>query len=193
MTKTHESNRQVDVQTIHTTIRASVIIVVYNNWEDLSRCLASVWTTKSENFEIIIVDNCSQQPCPKWMVEQYPEVKFIESPTNVGFGSGNNLGVQSAAGEYLVFLNPDTCVEPGWLEALIGALEENPGTGMVTSKILLMDRPGLINTCGNDVHISGLALCRGMGLPADTYDQLAEVNAVSGAAFAIRKELFRKL
>jgi hypothetical protein len=63
----------------------------------------------------------------------------------------------------------------------------------VTPKILLMDDPERINTCGNEIHISGLTLCRGMGEPRSAYPQLEEVGAASGAAFAIRRELFETL
>ena len=126
-------------------------------------------------------------------MEAYPQVTWLRSPHNSGFGGGNNLAARRARGEYLAFLNPDTTVEPGWLEALIAALEADPQAGMATSKILLMDDPSRINTCGNDVHISGLTLCRGMGAPANDYNQVEEVAAVSGAAFVIRRGLFEQL
>ena len=56
-----------------------------------------------------------------------------------------------------------------------------------------MATPDLLNTCGCDIHICGLTLCRGMGRPRDSYTQIDEVGAISGAAFAIRRELFDKL
>ena len=64
---------------------------------------------------------------------------------------------------------------------------------MTTAKILLMSIPDRINTCGNDVHITGLTLCRGAGRSKDTFTEPEEVAAVSGAAFAVRRDLFRML
>lgn len=64
---------------------------------------------------------------------------------------------------------------------------------MSTAKILLLDNPERINTCGNSVHFTGLTLCRGLGRPKNTLNKLEEVDAVSGAAFAIRRDLFDEL
>jgi hypothetical protein len=111
----------------------------------------------------------------------------------LGFGDGNNLGARAARGDYLAFLNPDTVVEPGWLEELIAALERQPDAGLATPKILLMADPARINTCGNDVHISGLTLCRGLGLPREALQNVEPVNAISGAAFVMRRQVFDDL
>jgi GT2 family glycosyltransferase len=92
-----------------------------------------------------------------------------------------------------VFLNPDTLVQPGWLEALLRPFNSDARIGLVTSKILLADEPETINTCGNAVHFTGLTVCRGLGKPRDAFGERHEVDAVSGAAFAISRELFETL
>jgi GT2 family glycosyltransferase len=143
--------------------------------------------------EVIVVDNASTDGSASWLAQAHPEVRLTCTSENRGYGAGGNLGTRLARGRYLAFLNPDTTVEPGWLEALLAALEADPQAGLVTSRILLMEDPEHINTCGNDVHISGLTLCRGMGQPRDAFPHLEEVSAVSGAAFAIRKDLFESL
>ena len=104
-----------------------------------------------------------------------------------------NVGVRSSSGNYLAFLNPDTVVEPGWLDALIAALEADPRAGLATAKILLLDDPARINTCGCDVHYTGLTLCRGMGMGRSALTDPVDVSAVSGAAFVIRRDLFEAL
>jgi GT2 family glycosyltransferase len=178
---------------IKSKLKASIIIVNYNGLHFLKQCLNSLLKSNEGDTEIIVVDNASQDGSIEMINKYFPQVSLICLPENVGFGAGNNVGAREAHGEYLAFLNPDTVVEPGWLKGLIVPLEKNPLVGMTTSKILLMDKPDLINTCGNDVHISGLTLCRGLGAPASAYNQPADVNAISGAAFAIRRELFDKL
>ncbi len=172
-------------------IQASVIIVSYNGRQHLECCLGSLAATTQA--EIIVVDNASTDGSAAWLARTYPEVRLIHSSVNLGFGGGNNLGARFACGRYLAFLNPDTIVTPGWLDALIEALEADPAVGLATSQILLMDNPQRVNTCGNDVHVSGLTLCRGMGMPPGAFHFLEEVSAVSGAAFAMRRELFESL
>jgi GT2 family glycosyltransferase len=175
--------------------RASVIIVSYNHREHLGRCLKSLQAAKGagSEAEVILVDNASTDGSADYVAEAFPWVRLVRSNCNRGFGGANNLGADLAQGEYLAFLNPDTAVETGWLAELVGALEESADAGLATSRILLMNDPTHINTCGNDVHITGLTLCRGMGKPRQAYDHPAEVGAVSGAAFAIRRNLFEEL
>ena len=173
--------------------KTSVIIVNFNDLHLLKNCLLSLLQSIESNIEIIVVDNASQDGSPGMVEHCFPEVHLICSPTNVGFGRANNLGALHARGKYLAFLNPDTIVKVGWLEALINILETDSKIGLVTSKILLLNDYEKINTCGNDIHITGLTLCRGVRQPADDYSQPETVSAISGAAFAIRRDLFEFL
>lgn len=173
--------------------RASVIIVNYNGQDYLDACLRSLGGGDDPEYEIILVDNASSDGSAEHVAAHYPRVQLIRSESNLGFGAGNNLGAKEARGEYLAFLNPDTTVEPGWLEPLISVLESDPGIGLATALVLLMDEPDRINTCGNDMHLTGLTLCRGMGAHRNTLSTESEVSAVSGAAFAARRDLFKDL
>jgi GT2 family glycosyltransferase len=173
--------------------KASVLIVNYNGREYLEKCLRSLLNKDRRDYEVILVDNASTDGSAEYVEQVFPEVLVIRNEVNQGFSQGNNVGAQQAKGEYLAFLNPDTVVEPGWLEALIAALEADPQAGLATSKILLLADPGQINTCGNEMHCTGLTLCRGMGMDRGTFTDLVEVGAVSGAAFAIRKDVFEAL
>jgi GT2 family glycosyltransferase len=152
--------------------------------------LASLRANPTAETEILVVDNASTDSSASMVQSEFPEVRLLCSIQNLGFGGGNNLGARQAFGQYLAFLNPDTEVAPGWLEALLNALETTSQVGLVTSKILLKADPQRINTCGNDVHLSGLTLCRGMGCPSGEFQQPELVNAVSGAAFALCKDLY---
>jgi GT2 family glycosyltransferase len=172
--------------------RASVIIVNHNGRMYLRDCLHSL-LQDCRCYEIILVDNASTDGSAEYVERVFPEVQVIRNKDNHGFGQGNNLGARWAKGEYLAFLNPDTAVESGWLEALIKVLEANPQVGLVTPKILLMADPERINTCGSEVHCTGLTLCRGMGMDRNALTTLVQVDAVSGAAFAMRKEVFEAL
>jgi GT2 family glycosyltransferase len=117
----------------------------------------------------------------------------VRNQVNLGFGAGCNAGAALVDGDYLAFLNPDTEVTPGWLENLVGVLECNRRAGLATSRIVLQHAPERLNTCGNDMHVSGLTLCRGAGLEHDALPEPGEVAAISGACFAIRRQLFEAL
>jgi GT2 family glycosyltransferase len=173
--------------------RLRVILVNYNGGEAVLRCLRSLRESVWEDAEVVVVDNASTDGSAAAIEREYPEARLVRSARNRGFGAGCNLGARDAEGETLVFLNPDTTVEPGWLQALAGALERDEQAGLATAQVRLLDDPGRINTCGNEVHLTGLALCRGLGRPAGEFDRGQEVGAVSGAAFAIRRELFAAL
>jgi GT2 family glycosyltransferase len=90
-------------------------------------------------------------------------------------------------------LNQDVVVDAGWLEALVSTLNDKPEAGLVTSKVLLLRDPQRINTCGNQMHLSGLTLCRGFGAERTCFREPDEVSAVSGASFAMRRDLFATL
>lgn len=180
---------------MHKPMRASIIIVNYNGGELLQRCVqAAVSGLPPDNTdEILLIDNVSTDGSADAIEANFPTVQVIRSTENLGFGGANNLAAQYAKGEYLAFLNPDAVVEPRWLDELIVVLETMPQAGMATSKIVLLDTPDTINTCGGDMHITGLTLCRGMGAPHYAYVHQDEVSAISGAAFAMRRDLYVEL
>jgi GT2 family glycosyltransferase len=172
----------------------SIIIVNYNGYPDLERCLNSLYQCGDlQDTEIIIVDNCSTDGSAARLRSSFPLVTVIQNHSNHGFGHGNNLGRSYACGDYLVFLNPDTVVTPGWLKPMIEALESRPRVGLVTPRLIQLSDPATLNACGHQVHLSGIVQCRGQGQPIDIYPDLEVVNAISGAAFVIRREIFDHL
>ena len=176
-----------------TSILASVILVTYNSQPYLKVCLDALGRTLPPGCEVVVLDNASSDGSADLVEAGFSNARLLRSPENLGYAGGNNRAADVASGEYLVFLNPDTRVEPGWLEALLAPLQADPLIGLATPKILLMQEPERINTCGNDIHLSGLTLCRGAGLEKERLDQLVEVSAVSGAAFSMRRDLFQRL
>jgi len=169
------------------------VIVSYNAKPKLLACLDSVLNSLPESIEMIVVDNASSEGNADAIAAAFPDIKLICSDTNLGFAAGCNLGARYATGGYLVFLNPDTIVESGWLDALLAPFETDANIGLTTARIVLMAEPDLLNTCGCDIHLTGLTLCRGMGQPSDTFLEVEDVGAISGAAFSIRRELFDML
>lgn len=173
--------------------RVSVIVINYDGQPYLQGCLSSLLNDATPDVELIVVDNASSDGSVRYVEQSFPQVKLVRAPRNLGYGGAANLAVQEARGQFLAFLNPDTRVEPNWLTEIIRPLEANPKAGMATPKIVLMHKPQRVNTCGNDLHFTGLTLCRGPGTHRDAHSDVTQVSAVSGAALVMRRELFESL
>lgn len=127
----------------------SVVVVTYNNLELTMECLSSIFTkTGYPNYEIIIVDNNSQDGTPTYLrkIDQYyTNVSVIFNNKNVGFAKANNQGVKLARGEFIIILNNDTVVTRGWISNLVKHLEREPALGMICP---------VTNSIGNEAKIN---------------------------------------
>lgn len=173
--------------------KASVIIVNWNGRHLLKECLDSVFAQKTKDFEVILVDNASTDGSVQFVKESYPEVKLIQNSSNAGFAPANNTAARAAKGEFLVLLNYDTAVEPDWLGELLKPLEKDKSLGCTSSKVILYDRRGLINSAGIFFSFIGVSGSLGDEVPRSAFADPTEVFAPSGASFAIRKSLYEEL
>lgn len=112
----------------------SVITINYNEVDATLDLLQSLAEVSYPNLEVIVVDNASRESPKKKIREQFPHVKLILSDQNLGFAGGNNLAIENSTGEFILFLNNDTVVEPGFLLPLINVLRD-PSVGLVSPKI----------------------------------------------------------
>ncbi len=113
----------------------SVIVVTYNNLELTRACLASLDEhSQYENLEIIVVDNASSDGSPEFL-ENWASIgtnrKLIPNDDNRGFAAANNQGLSIATGDFLVLLNNDTYVTPGWVRTLVGHLQRDKSIGLI--------------------------------------------------------------
>ena len=115
--------------------KASVIVVTYNNLEFTRECLASLDEhTNYENLEIIVVDNASADGSQAFLenwASSGPKRQLILNEDNRGFAAANNQGLRIASGRFLVMLNNDTYVTPGWLRTMIRHLEDDKSIGLI--------------------------------------------------------------
>lgn len=171
----------------------SIIVVAYNGSKYLQACCDSILGEIGDEDEIIVIDNASTDGCANLVQECFPRIKLIPNTTNLGFARACNQGASHARGEMLVFLNQDTRVERGWLNGLLAPLIQDPSVGLMSSKILLMSAPQQIQMCGQDIHFTGFSFSRGFRATAGSYMLPETVGAVSGACFAIRRQLWEEL
>ncbi len=126
----------------------SVIVVTYNNIELTRACLASLDAhSHYGNIEIIVVDNASSDGSPEFLagwVKQAGNRKLILNTDNRGFAAANNQGLAIASGEYLVLLNNDTYVTPGWVRTMVNHMRRNTGLGLLGP---------VTNNIGNEARI----------------------------------------
>ena len=115
--------------------KVSVIVVTYNNLDLTKQCLMSLDKyTNYPNLEIIVVDNASSDDSPAYLTEwskQGDNRILILNPDNKGFAAGNNQGLLVATGDYLVLLNNDTHVTPGWVTSLVKHMQRDPSIGLL--------------------------------------------------------------
>jgi GT2 family glycosyltransferase len=193
--RTYRAGQRItDVVITRSLPSVSIIVVGYKSRHHLSRCFTSLLLQDyAGSFEIFYVDNASPDGSAEFVRSVFPGILVLESARNLGYAAGNNFGAAHAYGRILVFLNPDTKTSPSWLTELIRPLIDDPTIGLTTSKILLMNEPETINTCGNEVSLAGITWCRGTGRPATEYAEDEDVAATSGCAFAIWRDLFQRL
>lgn len=122
-------------------VLSSIIIPVFNNLALTRQCLESIWENTDVPYEIIVVDNGSNDGTRDYLhrLEAEGLVRVIANHTNLGFAPACNQGAQAAQGEYLVFLNNDTTVQPGWLEELAACARKDEKIGAVGARLLYAD------------------------------------------------------
>jgi len=113
--------------------KLSVIIVNYNSGSYALDCIRSLQKQQGIDFEIIVVDNDSQDNSVSLLkVQLGNQIQLIESPENLGFGRANNLAVSMSGGEFLLLLNPDTVIsDPDALRIMVNSLESSPQVGLL--------------------------------------------------------------
>ncbi|MGI9582722.1 glycosyltransferase family 2 protein [Chryseobacterium sp. RRHN12] len=111
-------------------MKLSVIIVNYNVTQLLRRCLLSLQKYIREvEYEIIVIDNASTDPSWQELITEFPDIHFISSETNGGFSKANNQAIQTAKGEYILLLNPDTEFEGFYMKELLDFADAQPSFG----------------------------------------------------------------
>ena len=175
----------------------SVIIVTWNGLHHLKEFLPSVVHTNYADFEIIIADNASTDGSQEWLKETYPDVTIAQFDNNYGYCGGNNRALPFATKEILVFLNNDVRVTPDWLTHLALSFDDE-NVAAAQPKILSHREPKKLEyagAAGGFIDKYGYPFCRGrvfdhVETDNGQYDDKIEIFWATGAALAIRKDLF---
>ena len=181
--------RQPDFPPLSQSPFVSIIIVTWQTGgRFIESCLNALHRLEYPDFETIIVDNHSNDQTGEVLRELARNEQLIFNSTNRGFGGGCNDGIRKARGEVLVFLNVDTEVEPDWLAEIVRPLTENHRAAITGCKTYypggerIQHAGGVLFPNGETRHIGYNEKDQGQ------YDQLREVDFVTGAAIAIRRD-----
>ena len=175
------------------TPRVSIVIPVYNKFAYTAACLRSLAQhAGAAPFEVIVVDDCSSDATPKRLAE-IGGIEVLRNARNLGFVGSCNAGAAQARGEFVAFLNNDTVVTAGWLDALLRCFDEEPDCGLVGAKLVYPD--GRLQEAGGIVFSDGSGWNYGrFEDPADPrFGFRRDADYCSGAAILLRRELFRQL
>ena len=189
----------IDTQKCHELIdgireKVEIIIVNYNGLEHLKRSLPSVLNTNYPFFSVTVVDNNSTDGSVEYIQRNYPEVKIIKNPSNLGFGAANDKAIQQSDARLIALLNNDTEVEPNWLTYLVCYILSDGDIAATSSKLLLMKHPSVLNNAGGGMSYLGFGYDIGLYLPDSNRDlKPKEILFPSGAACLMRKEYYERV
>jgi len=170
----------------------SVIIVNYNGINILARCLEALQRQNFGDFEIIVVDNASQDGSVQWLALHHPEVKVIALEVNTGFTGGNNVGYRVASGKFIAMLNNDTEVSECWLGELVAAMEGDPRIGICSSRIVVSGTD-IIDSVGGGFTTAGSGFKRGEGESQQHYLSSCQVDGACAAAALYRRTMIEEI
>src|SRR5579871_1995174 len=168
----------------------SIVVLNWQGWRDTLTCLASLQKLRYPHYEVIAVDNGSEDDSVAQIRTAYPHITVLETEYNRGFAGGNNVGIRHAlsrGASYIWLLNNDTVVDPDSLEAMVAVAEADAGVGAVGVVLYDMSNPEHIQVWGGGRVNMWLGRSRYCTTPAPP-DRL---DYVTGASLFVRREVFR--
>jgi GT2 family glycosyltransferase len=166
-------------------------VLNFNGRELLDVILPSILAQTATGFRIHLLDNASTDGSCEHVAERYPSVRILRSPENVGVTRNMARCAASVETPYFALVNNDLELDPGWLEAMLEAIEAHPDAAAVDGKMLNFYDRGELDGCGDTIDRTGYPGRRGHG-ERDTgqYDRVDEVFCASGGAALYRRSAF---
>ena len=171
----------------------SIIILNYNAGDLLLECVESILNTRYNNYEILVVDNASKDNSHNRCKEKFQMINLIENTENLGYCEGNNVGIRISKGTYVVILNPDTLVDPDWLDGLIQGYEMY-GEGLYQPKFLTTSDHNVLMSSGNMIQIFGFGYSRGKGqIDTKQFEKHEVIGFASGTCLFTHIDVMKKI
>lgn len=171
--------------------RVCVAVINYNGRPFLDELLESLRAQSETRFETILVDNASQDGSAQYVGQNFPRVRVLSLPQNLGFSRAVNLAARETGAEFLATLNTDLKLEPTWLKALLKVATQDESVAAVASKLRLYHQPTVLNGVGGAMNQLGYTWDLGMFEEDEgQYDQSREVLFASAGAALFRRSVF---
>ena len=186
----------------------TVVIPNYNGMKYLPECMASLCQGQENapEYEVLIKDNGSADGSVEYLDSEWcrkkeapaeeggkPQVRLIALPEDTGFCHAVNLGIREARSPYVILLNNDTRVEAGFVKGLYDAIRKDEKIFSVSAKMLMWDKPELLDDAGDRYCVLGWAYSRGKGRPAVEYDKNVSIFSACGGAAIYRRQVFEEI
>jgi len=167
---------------------ASVIVVCWNSADVLARCLDQLFAQDYANYEIVVVDDGSQDHTLEVAEEASSrgQMTLVRSPRNRGCAHARNLGLRQAKGEIVAFIDADGFAAPSWLGHIVDAFDADPTIGGVASTVFFEGNPLVINGAGGIVNRQGWAADLSMNESYERAEIASEALYPMGCGMAVR-------
>ena len=177
-----------------------VIVLNWNNPMDTIRCLRSIENSNYSNYQVLVIDNGSEDDSLDQLHIAYPDLKILETGQNLGYSGGNNVGISYAIEQgvdYVMILNNDTLVAPSMLHKLISAAENFPHAGLVGPLMYSLESPSILFAAGSFIDWKrGKTWHRFMFQPASGIMESLEtqpVDFIAGCCMLISRSAIEKV
>ena len=163
-----------------------IILLNWKDYEDTKSCILSFDAVTYPNFKIVVVDNFSNDGSVEKLKVEFPEIIYVLNSGNFGFSRGCTAGMRKAyemGADYVLVLNNDMLVEPGFIEPAIIEAKKEPKLGAVTGKIMYIDKPNVFWQAGGHINSwRSQGIPRGKGeTDKGQYDEICDTGWASGA------------
>ena len=175
-------------------MEVSVVIPNYNGIQFIKGCLDSLIALEDTvEYEIIVVDNGSDDGSRELVEKSYKDVKLISLDKNYGFCKAVNVGIQKAQAPFVILLNNDTKVLDGFVEGLYKCISGNEKLFSVSPMMIQAKKPELIDDAGDFYCALGWAYTKGKDKPVGRYEKSYPITAACGGASIYRKQIFEQI
>ncbi len=168
------------------------IVLNWNSKLYIEACLTSLLASEYEEVRFLVIDNASTDGSVEFINNHFPEISVIRNGTNLGFAGGNNVALAELDSEFAVLVNPDVTVEPDWLTNLILPLSDDQSIGIAGCKTYYPGGERLQHAGGFIEYPRATPGHHGLAEEDEgQYDNVTDVEYVTGAVFALRREVLR--
>lgn len=170
----------------------SVIIINFNGLDYILDCIDSVFKSNYANFEVILIDNNSSDNSSDKCKEKFPKITLIQNKKNLAMAA-RNKGIDTAKGNFMVFLDADTVVESNWLDVLLDSYKKH-GRGLYQGKLLKKDNHSIIESCGDMTNIFSTGFARGRGQKdLNQFENFQKISFPVGACTFSSAQIFKEI